>query len=129
LDALARRTAMEARMRHSKRHTNFVFGVMLGVAAILPATAHADIRVDEVQYEAGILVVRGTTAKPDQIVTLDKRYKERSKEDRRFIFRIPYRPHFCKIELRSGGEMRTANVKDCTSNVRELPRTKTNAVK
>ncbi len=116
-------------MRHSKRYATSVFGIILGIGAIMPAVAHADIRIDEVQYVAGVLVVRGTTAKPDQIVTLDKRYKERSKEDRRFIFRIPYRPHFCKIELRSGGEMRTANVKDCTSNVRELPRTKANAVK
>ena len=69
------------------------------------------------------------TAQPDQIVTLDKRYKERSKADRPFHFPRPLSAAFLQVELRPGGEMRSAIVNDCTSNVRELPRTKTSAVK
>ena len=87
--------------------------VALIVTAMAPGVAVADIRIDEVNYEAGILVVRGKTVEPDQVVTLDERFKERSNPQSDFVFRVPYRPESCEVELRAGEEVRKLPVSNC----------------
>jgi len=70
------------------------------------------------------LVVRGHTTRPFQIIILDGHYKRRSNRDGRFIFRVPYRPRFCKIDLASGSEIKSVEVRNCSTNIRRLPRLK-----
>ena len=44
--------------------------------------------VDKAIYEAGVLTVAGRTAKPNQMITLDGIFRERSDDQRRYKFRI-----------------------------------------
>lgn len=73
------------------------------------------ISIDRARYEAGVLRVRGRTAKANQIVTLDGRYRESSNNQRRFQFRVQYRPHRCIVRLRAGNDIFHARVANCRS--------------
>ena len=94
----------------------------LGAAMLSFSTsAVAEIRIDNARYASGVLVVRGKTSQPFQIIILDGRYKRRSDNSGHFVFRVPYRPRFCKIELISGSDSKSIEVKNCSTHTRRLP--------
>lgn len=97
---------------------------IVGTLLFFSTVAAAEIRIDDARYAGGVLVVRGHTTRPFQIIILDGHYKRRSNRDGRFIFRVPYRPRFCKIDLVSGSETKSVEVRNCSTNTRRLPRLK-----
>lgn len=102
---------------------NKIFAI--GATILFSSTAAAaEIRIDQARYASGVLVVRGQTSLPFQIITLDGSYKRRSDKVGRFIFRVPYRPRFCKVDLASGSETKSVEVRNCSTNIRRLPRLK-----
>jgi len=92
-------------------------GLVIAVM-LMPAAAWADIRIDESTYEAGVLVIRGRTAQPDQVITLDQRFEEHSNAERRFVFRVTYRPHLCEVELRAGADVKSLKVDNCETEAK-----------
>ena len=89
----------------------------LALAAALPilwsAPLRAEITVTRAEYGAGVLVVAGETSRPNQRVTLDRRYTTRTDRNNRFRFRIRYLPSDCSATLRAGREVRPAVISNC----------------
>jgi hypothetical protein len=83
------------------------------VAAALLTHASSPIAVQDASYAAGVLEVRGTTARPQLGVSLDNRYLTRSDGEGRFHFRVHYLPNDCTIRLSSGVASRLAFVAGC----------------
>ena len=93
----------------------YLMAVILPITTVLATggAARAELKIVEAEYKGGVLVVRGETSKPGQIITLDGRYQERTGRQGEFRFRVRYLPRDCKIELRSGEEMSPAVVANC----------------
>jgi hypothetical protein len=88
--------------------------VLSASAAMLsPKTAHAQVVSASAQYDRGLLVVRGTTAKPRQFVQLNRFRIKLSNREGRFVFRQTRLPRTCIVRLRSAGQELTVPVKDC----------------
>ena len=89
------------------------------VLAMAPAlwisvsSAHAEIAIAQINYAAGVLVVRGETGRPNQRVTLDGRYRTRTNHLGEFQFRIRYLPHDCTVTIRTRRDVRPARVANC----------------
>jgi hypothetical protein len=83
--------------------------------AVLVGTVplRAEITVRQAEYAGGVLVVRGETARANQQVTLDGRYKTRTNRYKEFRFRVRYLPQNCGITLQAGQETRPARVLNC----------------
>ena len=77
------------------------------------APAQAEIIISRARYAAGVLVVAGETSRPYQRVTLDNRFNTRTGRDRRFAFRVPYRPRDCVANVRAGSDVRPAVISNC----------------
>lgn len=97
-----------------------------GMAFFFSAAATAEIRIETARYAGGVLLVRGQTAAPFQIVSLDGRYERRSDKDGYFVFRIAYRPLFCAVDLTSGSEFKSVEVENCKTHIPRLPSKKAN---
>jgi len=91
-----------------------------GTVLLFSSAATADIQIDKAIYTNGILIVQGETSGPFQIVTLDGRFKRRSDKGGHFVFRIAYRPLFCEIDLTSGRDVKSVEVKNCQTYIRRL---------
>jgi hypothetical protein len=79
----------------------------------LSSAAQAEISVTHGEYAAGVLVVRGQTSQPNQRITLDGRYSERTGDNKEFLFRIRYLPKDCVVRLKAGMETRIATIANC----------------
>jgi len=90
---------------------------LIGGLLLFSSTAGAEIRIDEARYANGVLTVLGHTSRSFQIIVLDGNYKRRSDKGGSFIFRVPYRPRFCKIKLTSGGDKKSIEVKNCSTSI------------
>src|SRR5439155_27004047 len=55
---------------------------------LLPATAMAELRIDDARFHEGDLFVRGATSGPLQTVTLDGRFTTTSDHEGRFNFQL-----------------------------------------
>jgi hypothetical protein len=75
--------------------------------------AHAKIDVVEARYEAGVLVLRGNSDHPDDEVTLDQIYKERTGHSGEFLFRVRYQPRGCVAAIRIKDESASATIANC----------------
>jgi hypothetical protein len=82
-------------------------------ATLFPADARAAISVEEVEYAAGVLVVRGRTSEASQRVTLNGRFSEWTDRNKRFRFRVRFLPPDCLVTLRAGREVHSATVDNC----------------
>ena len=78
-----------------------------------PAAAYIGIRGAEML--AGVLIISGWTAKPNQEITLDGKFTTTSDERRRFRFRVPHYPDDCIVELKAGEDVRRAVVYGCAA--------------
>ncbi|MCC6887881.1 MAG: hypothetical protein IT536_05035 [Hyphomicrobiales bacterium] len=94
-------------------------GLLIGAGWM--GSARAEITVLRAEYAGGVLVVRGETSRPNQIVTLDRRYRTRTNRYGEFRFRIPYLPSDCLVTIRAGQEVRPARVANCDMRLRGLP--------
>jgi hypothetical protein len=94
---------------------------LTGAVIFFSTNAEAEIGIEKARYASGVLVVRGETSKPFQIIVLDGQYKRRSDKGGHFVFRIPYRPRFCKIDLTSGSEVKSVEVENCKTYIRRIP--------
>ena len=72
--------------------------------------AQANIRVDELRYTDGKLIISGETA-PDPVVTLDDKYT--TKSDRHFTFTEHYKPYSCMSDVRDGDDVYFAAIVGC----------------
>jgi hypothetical protein len=93
-----------------------LIGVML-----LPATAMANLRIDDARFYEGDLIVRGATSGPSQTVTLDGRFTTTSGEDGQFSFQLRHTPFLCTVKLVAGTDSQSAKVADCMMNDRRMP--------
>jgi hypothetical protein len=75
--------------------------------------ARAALVVEQAEYRAGTLVVRGKTAMAHQTITLDGLYRAQSDSSGEFQFLIHYLPHNCAVRLRSGADIVHAAVAKC----------------
>jgi hypothetical protein len=82
-------------------------------ASALITPALAEITVQSARYAAGVLDLRGETAKPGQRISLDGRYVEQTDNQGRFHFRIQYLPHDCTVDLSSAGARQVAFIEGC----------------
>jgi hypothetical protein len=93
---------------------------MLIAALLPPATALAELRIDDARFHEGALVVHGTTSAPLQTVTLDRRFTATSDHDGRFSFQLRHTPFLCVVKLSAGTESQEATVTDCIMDDRRL---------
>ena len=75
--------------------------------------ASAQLRLDEARIENGRLVVRGSTQRPHQRVTLDRRFTRQSNSRGMFEFRVRHTPFLCRVTVRAAGEQESAKVDNC----------------
>jgi hypothetical protein len=94
-----------------ERTMRFVLG--LTITCLIPGAASADFRVLEAQYAGGILVVRGNISQPGRTIVLNEKFAEKSDRKGRFVFRIPYLPLGCRVDLVSGTDRISAPVENC----------------
>jgi hypothetical protein len=89
--------------------------VLCAGAAMVAGTGdgEARIRLNDAQIMAGVLVVGGWTQNKGETVTLDDKFSVTSDHRRRFVFRIPYMPPDCRVQLRAGADTRDAVVANC----------------
>lgn len=90
------------------------FVVLLG----LPAPAAAEITITKAHYAGGVLVVAGETSRPNQRVTLDRRFTTRTGRNKNFTFRVAYRPRDCIASIRAGSDVHPAVVANCRPRLR-----------
>ena len=91
----------------------FLFAASLMSIITVTTPAEAEITITQVEYGAGVLVVRGETSQPNQRVTLDGRYRTRTDRYKEFRFRIRYLPRNCSVTIRAGQDVRPARVANC----------------
>lgn len=91
-------------------------GLALAWTLILLPAATAEIRVNEVRYDKGFLIVKGETSRPYQSVTLEKRFRQRSDQHGHFNFRLRYVAPLCKVGLKAGRDEHAATVANCWTN-------------
>jgi hypothetical protein len=85
------------------------------VAALVLAagSAQAAIRITASRYESDTLIVRGQT-RPNQTVTLDKKYKTKSDGVGHFEFRVrSYKPRYCMSDIVVGADSYSAVIAGC----------------
>lgn len=76
--------------------------------------ASADIIVDQAMITGGELRVIGRVTPPRRVpVTLDKTNQVNTESDGRFVFRLPYHPADCVVNLQAGQERRQAVIGFC----------------
>jgi hypothetical protein len=85
----------------------------LTVACLIASAADAEIRVSEAQYAGGILVVRGEVSEPGRTIVLNEKFTEKSDGKGWFVFRIPYLPLGCRVDLIAGPDRLSAPVENC----------------
>jgi hypothetical protein len=89
------------------------FALGLTIACLMASAANSGIRVSEALYAGGILVVRGDVSQPGRTVVLNEKFTEKSNGKGRFVFRIPYLPLGCQVDLVSGTDRLSAPVENC----------------
>ncbi len=68
--------------------------------AVISETGNPGLTIDEVAIEAGRLIVRGLTNRPDKLVSIqDTGFRTRSAADRTFGFDLDYRTVDCRVTL------------------------------
>lgn len=82
------------------------------------ADALAEITIEESNYTAGVLTIRGETSQPNQRVTLDGRYTEWANRYGGFTFRVRYLPGDCLAQIKAGQEERPAYITNCEPALR-----------
>jgi len=85
-------------------------------ASALITPASAEITVQSARYAAGVLDLRGETAKPGQRISLDGLYVDQTDSQGRFHFRVQYLPHDCTVDLNSDGARQVAFIEGCLPN-------------
>jgi hypothetical protein len=88
-------------------------GLGLTIGCLMASAAIGDIRVSEAQYAGGILVVRGDVSHADRTIMLNGKFTEKSDGKGRFVFRIPYLPLGCRVDLVSGTDRLSTPVENC----------------
>lgn len=93
----------------------FIVSVAMGscISLVGAAGALAEITLEESNYSAGVLTIRGETSQPNARVTLDGRYSEWTNRYGGFTFRVRYLPDDCLAQIRSGQEERPAYITNC----------------
>ena len=86
-------------------------GLVVLVGLLTPAAA--EITIARARYAGGVLVVAGETSRPNQRVSLDRRFTTRNGRNKEFRFRVAYRPRDCIATIRAGADVRPAVVANC----------------
>jgi hypothetical protein len=92
------------------------------ISLIAMADALAEITIEESNYSAGVLTIRGETSQSNQRVTLDGRYAEWTNRYGRFTFRVRYLPGDCLAQIRAGQEERPTYITNCEPSLPTLGR-------
>jgi hypothetical protein len=92
-------------------HFRLLLAVVLSFGAV--AAAHAEIKITEARYAAGVLVVRGNVGAPGREVVLNGRVKKTSFRNGGFRFIVPVLPPDCTVHVASGGEEASAPIDAC----------------
>ncbi len=87
--------------------------VAAGTVACFHDSASARIRLNDSEMLAGVLVVSGHTRHRSETITLDNQFTQKSDRHRRFVFRVPYYPSTCTLQLKTAEDERTAVVESC----------------
>ena len=89
--------------------------LLAGLVALVLFETHpasAAIRIDDAHYADGMLTVTGQ-ASPDQVVTLDGKYKTKADGGGHFELHAAYKPATCMASLTSGTDSYAAIVTNC----------------
>lgn len=90
-----------------------VAGIVVVVGALGASSADAQIVSATAEYNRGSLVIRGKTAKPRQVVSLNRFHMKRSNRAGDFVFRRTRIPRNCVVRLWSDGDLRVLPVRNC----------------
>lgn len=99
-----------------------VFGTLILCACLLAPLPAAALKITKASIEEGKLVVEGTTRKPRELITLDRRFDTRSDADNRFRFSVTYLPADCIVDIRRRTIGRRAVVANCGPRGKAGPR-------
>lgn len=88
-------------------------GLLFSASAIATSSADAQIASATASYDRGVLLVRGKTAKPRQLISLNRFHIKRSNRAGDFIFRQTRIPRDCLVRLRAEGDSRILRIDNC----------------
>jgi hypothetical protein len=88
--------------------------VCFAVGCIASVTsANADIKIMAARITEGDLVVMGSVEVPDAEVTMDGLFTATTDANGRFLFRVPYHPATCIVDLQARAWRRAVVVGNC----------------
>lgn len=105
--------ASNERLKAALRIVLVAIALSASTAMLSPNTAHAQIVSASARYDRGVLVVRGTTAKPRQFVRLNRFRIKLSNRVGQFAFHQTRVPQTCSVQLRSAGRELSVPIRNC----------------
>jgi hypothetical protein len=85
--------------------------LMAFLCAVVPAAA--DFVIREARIGQGDLWVSGEVDEPNSAITLDDSFGEKTDQQGRFEFRLPYHPATCTVLLKAGQQVRPVVIENC----------------
>jgi hypothetical protein len=94
--------------------------LLVAVATGLLSADSADAQVLSATaiYDRGIVIVRGHTARPHQVVSVGRAWIQRSNRRREFVFHIKRLPDSCMVQLRSENTAKRIVIRNCLNRNR-----------